>query len=197
MATLYQRNGTWWMRGKVNGRDYRRTTKTKDLERAKQVLEAFERSQKATTGNREWEKVVATWRYDSQSWLNRTYRHIRSKTKKRNWPENMSLLELEALTIMSDGRCAITGIDFSLNADSASRRNPFCISLDRVDCSKGYVAGNVRVVCLIVNISLNNWGEDAVRTMARAIVGAELFRALGQTRAHVEVIQSIENKLNA
>lgn len=196
MATIYQRNGIWWMRGNVNGRDYRRTTKTRDLERAKQVLADFERAQRATTGNRQWEDVVSGWRIDSQSWLHRTYRHIKKRTGIKGWTEHMTLLELNALAVLSDGRCAITGLDFHLDDQNASRRNPFCISLDRIDCSKGYVIGNVRLVCLIVNMALSNWGEAAVRTMARALVGAELFKCLGQTMAQARVIAEIEDRLN-
>jgi hypothetical protein len=48
--------------------------------------------------------------------------------------------------------------------------DPFSPSLDRIDCTQGYVAGNVRLVCLIVNFALNTFGDDAFLEMCRAVV---------------------------
>lgn len=196
MATLYQRSGFWWMRGQKDGQEYRRSTKTKDLDRAHEIVREFERALQSTSGNPDWQKVVEGWREDSQSWLHRKYRNMRDRSAMKGWPEYMSLVELEALTLRSDGRCAITGLPFELSDQTVSRRNPFGISLDRIDCSRGYVVGNSRCVCLIVNIAMSNWGSDSVRIMARALVGAEMFQCLGQTTAHVNVIETIEKRLN-
>ena len=184
------------MRGNKNGQEYRRSTKTKDLDRAQEIVREFERALQSTSGNPNWQKVVETWREDSQSWLNRKFRDIGKRSDRKGWPYAMTRMELEAVTLKSDGRCAITGLPFHLNDQNESRRNPFCISLDRIDSSRGYTVDNVRCVCLIINIAMSNWGSDAVRIMARALVGAEMFQCLGQNLAHVDIVQSIENRLN-
>lgn len=68
-------------------------------------------------------------------------------------------------------RCALTGIPFAPpDRDSAWSKNPYAPSLDRIDCSKGYEIGNVRVVLLAVNVALNEWGEDVFREIAAALV---------------------------
>lgn len=184
------------MRGQKSGQEYRRSTKTKDLDRAKEMVREFERALQSASANPDWQRVVEGWREDSQSWLNRKFRNMRERSILKGWPEHMTLVELEAVALRSDGRCAITGLPFELSDQTVSRRNPFGISLDRIDCSKGYVVGNVRCVCLIVNIAMSNWGSDAVRTMSRALVGAELFQCLGQNPAHGDIIKLIENRLN-
>jgi hypothetical protein len=45
------------------------------------------------------------------------------------------------------GRCALTGIEMTHGQDSPETN----ISIDRIDPSKGYVEGNIRLVCVAVN----------------------------------------------
>lgn len=63
------------------------------------------------------------------------------------------------------GCCVLTGIPFDPEPGS-----PFRPSIDRIDCDQGYVEGNVRVVCAIVNYALNTFGDDAFDRMCRARV---------------------------
>jgi hypothetical protein len=67
------------------------------------------------------------------------------------------------------GRCAVSGIDFDLDAVMSRRRAPFAPSLDRIDSSLGYVPGNIRLVCQIVNFAMNEWGEAPLRRLAAAM----------------------------
>ncbi len=58
-----------------------------------------------------------------------------------------------------NGRCALTGLRFSLDKGKSSAWIPFKLSIDRIDSKKGYVKGNIRLVCLAVNVALHTWGE--------------------------------------
>lgn len=58
-------------------------------------------------------------------------------------------------------KCQITGIPFDLNKFGCTRA-PFAPSLDRIDSRRGYTAGNVRVVCQMINLAMNVWGEIAI-----------------------------------
>ena len=71
-----------------------------------------------------------------------------------------------------NGRCALTGIEFRFerNADGKRHFTPFGPSLDRIDPKRGYTPDNVRLVCVIVNLSLNDFGEEVFRTMCEAYV---------------------------
>jgi hypothetical protein len=69
------------------------------------------------------------------------------------------------------GRCAVTGIRFSLEEyTQALVKHPFAPSLDRIDSKVGYTASNVRLVCVAVNFGMNEWGEDVFMRLARAAV---------------------------
>jgi hypothetical protein len=57
------------------------------------------------------------------------------------------------------GRCEISGYPFSTTGEP---RRPDALSIDRIDCSQGYVFSNVRLVCAAVNASLATWGLVAV-----------------------------------
>jgi len=65
-------------------------------------------------------------------------------------------------------RCAVTGAKFDLTVDEKSGRRPMAPSIDRIDSSLGYTEDNVRLVCQITNLALNNWGEDYLLKIAVA-----------------------------
>ena len=52
--------------------------------------------------------------------------------------------------------CAVTGIPML----ARSSGDPFSWSIDRVHGPAGYVDGNVRLVCRITNMAMNQWGEE-------------------------------------
>lgn len=65
-----------------------------------------------------------------------------------------------------NGCCALTGISFEIPQDrTCGKGTPFAPSIDRIDCSIGYIESNVRLVCLIVNYALNEFGETNFKTM--------------------------------
>ena len=180
-AGVYKRGEVWWYRV---GRDIRRSSQSGDREvavamreralqirrEARAVKAATRRSLKAST---EWQAWVQAQGANSDGWLHRTHRHMRRKTRLRNWIECLTLDELADLAIESNGHCALTGLPFSRKP-----RHPFAISIDRIDSGKGYCAGNVRLVLLAVNLGMSHWGEDAFRSIARALVGRELLKPL-------------------
>lgn len=84
---------------------------------------------------------------------------------KRRRETDIDLEYLKDLWEKQDGKCAITKIEMILERNHL----PFQASLDRIDCSKGYVKGNVRFICLIANYARNKWDDEAVtQFIARA-----------------------------
>lgn len=65
--------------------------------------------------------------------------------------------------------CSVTGLPLTWEHDGSSRSNPWAPSVDRIDCSHGYVPGNVRVVCVLYNLARNSFPDEAVVTMAKAL----------------------------
>lgn len=72
------------------------------------------------------------------------------------------------------GRCALSGLHFRAeHFKDALVKYPFGPSLDRIVPKRGYVAGNVRLVCTAANFARNQWGDEALRRLARGIVAME------------------------
>ena len=67
------------------------------------------------------------------------------------------------------GRCALSGIQFDLSPTD-TRRRPYSPSLDRISPKGGYTKGNVRLLCVVVNLALGDWGDEVLQAVARHIV---------------------------
>jgi hypothetical protein len=66
-----------------------------------------------------------------------------------------------AALVREHTRCAVTGVAFEFEG----KRNPFRPSLDRIDSSRGYEPGNVRLVTLAANLAMSNWGDETLLKM--------------------------------
>jgi hypothetical protein len=65
-------------------------------------------------------------------------------------------------------RCAISNMRFVYES-GAAWSNPYGLSLDRIDSSRGYSKDNVRWVLVAVNAAMGQWGEEPLRIIARRI----------------------------
>jgi hypothetical protein len=83
---------------------------------------------------------------------------VKSRAKKRDLEMNITKDHLMALWESQAGRCAISD---KVMAHVASQMNT--VSIDRIDSDKGYIVGNIQLVCKAVNYAKNTWGNDAVR----------------------------------
>lgn len=69
-------------------------------------------------------------------------------------------------------RCEVTGIKLTNALEGSGGRfmSPFNPSLDRIDSGRGYTKDNVRIVCVVVNLAINRFGDDVFSTMCHAYV---------------------------
>ena len=94
----------------------------------------------------------------------------RSRTKKGSLIFEITLEDVLKIYEIQKGSCALTNIEFSLDRLGRKSKNPFAPSLDRIDSDKGYTKENIRLVCVIVNLALNNFGDNAFDKMCRAYI---------------------------
>lgn len=85
--------------------------------------------------------------------------------------DHFSVSDFLAVVDRAGGKCELSGIPFETDK-AQGRRNPFSASLDRIDCSVGYARGNVRLICLILNCALADFGEAALERAATAFLKA-------------------------
>lgn len=106
----------------------------------------------------------------SERWIRQT----RLNLLKRDRAEHvLSETDLRGLCDRSQGICELTGMPFRENSKrhrQGHMLNPFSPSVDRINSRSGYTADNCRLVCLCVNLALNQWGDEVFDTMARAYV---------------------------
>lgn len=66
------------------------------------------------------------------------------------------------MMVQQNYRCAVSGVEFPLDPVSTNELKAFRPSVDRIQPKLGYVPGNVRIVCEIVNTAMNEWGEHSL-----------------------------------
>jgi hypothetical protein len=94
----------------------------------------------------------------------------KGRSKKSGLPFDLDKDFLIELLKNQNGKCAVTGIEFITELMPGCKRRPFYASLDRIDCNKGYIKTNVRFVCTIVNIAINEFGDLSFDKMCREYV---------------------------
>lgn len=69
--------------------------------------------------------------------------------------------------LVNPRRCNVTGYAVTFGGTS---RGPFTASIDRIDNSKGYVIGNVQIVCWMYNTMKSSWSHEDCLKVAHALV---------------------------
>ncbi len=66
-----------------------------------------------------------------------------------------------------EGLCALSGIRMTW---ATGKSSPTSISVDRIDSDRGYVEGNVRLVCMAVNAFRSTMNDAELLKFAKALV---------------------------
>jgi hypothetical protein len=74
------------------------------------------------------------------------------------------------LATRQNWRCAVTGLAFHDEKVEGAHVRPFMASIDRIKCAHGYTKGNIRLVCVAVNLAMSTYGESVFGQLARAYV---------------------------
>jgi hypothetical protein len=98
------------------------------------------------------------------------YSKARASKRKKDLDFDLDLQFIIELWNKQSGCCALTGIPFTLLPGTNTGHNPLNASLDRIDSTKGYIRSNVRMVCTMVNLALNNFGEEKFKELAVAYI---------------------------
>lgn len=75
---------------------------------------------------------------------------------------------LKQIYSLQKGLCAISGIPMTYKLGGG--RQPLNISVDRIDNNKGYIPGNIQLVCSHVNMMRGNLSSEDLLEFCRAIV---------------------------
>ena len=101
----------------------------------------------------------------------RAYNLLSSAKKraiKKNLEFNVSVEKI--IKAIKNGHCELTGLKFDMNRASKTQINPYSPSIDRKDSNKGYTNENVRIVLSAVNSALNQFGDDIMLPILKAMI---------------------------
>lgn len=95
-------------------------------------------------------------------------RSAKHRAAVRNLPMQLTTDDIATRLEVCDFRCEVTGIPFDLTLGRDRWRGPFRPSLDRIDSRLGYTVENFRLVCVVVNAALGEWGDIVFWQMVQA-----------------------------
>jgi hypothetical protein len=103
------------------------------------------------------------------------HKRARRRARERGIEFSLTARDVQALYESTKGRCELTSITFE-------NSGPFCASIDRINSGRGYLVGNVRLVCWAVNNALNKWGDGVFSRIATAYVARKLTEEGGDDK---------------
>lgn len=106
--------------------------------------------------------AIYTQRYHRINIFAGMRKNMKRSSKTKRWPAPVPLEYLRDLWIKQDGKCYWSGM--SMCKEHGRGKNPKMASPDRLDCSKGYVDGNIVLCCVWANfarsqIPVDKWIE--------------------------------------
>lgn len=129
------------------------------------------------------------------------YSNARKNALSRGIPFLLTRPEFDALVDYAGGRCMVSGVPFSVERVPDSTRRPYMSSLDRISSAHGYTADNVRLVCVLVNIALNEWGMEPLMRIAHQLVAradtpiaAPVLAPLQQEEVHMTITAYLKKR---
>lgn len=95
--------------------------------------------------------------------------YLRQKaTQRKKDGDVVSLDALETLWFAQQGKCALTGWPMTMELGNGVVQTN--CSIDRIDSNKGYVVGNVQLVCRIANVAKSSLTTSDFANLCKAVV---------------------------
>ena len=96
-------------------------------------------------------------------------RKSRERAKVKSLSFNLTEQSVLGIIEAQNGKCALTGIEFSTQNSDEGRRLPFAPSADRLDNAKGYTHDNIRIVCVIANLARGDFSDAEFIAMCNGV----------------------------
>ncbi len=104
-----------------------------------------------------------------EGFLTKILTSLKQRHKAKNYEgATVSLDYLSRLYDQQRGICAISNIPMHISTDHSD----FSVSPDRIDTSKGYIEGNIRLVCARVNLMRGAMNDHDLVWWCRAVVNS-------------------------
>lgn len=122
---------------------------------------------------------VETYRRTWRGWASFVVKSIRFRAKKKRIPCTIGKEDVVGLLARQGFTCALTGLPLKRQGDTprenstGAYRFPMGPSVDRIIPERGYVPGNVRIVCNWANWSRSDLSDVDFKTLCEAVASHE------------------------
>ena len=164
---LIRRGDAWYVMGTHERKRYRVSTGCADLASAKRRMDSIYYGINSAWRGAEGSDMNG-WKAAIKAMLDQQRYHA----KARGIPHKLKPEEVFDLLVDAGFRCTVSGIEVApprKGKDESGQRDPWKMSVDRIDTRHGYTIDNVRIVCLAANLAMNEWGYDTMLRLARAV----------------------------
>lgn len=135
---------------------------------------AYEAARQGIETEYRYKPTLAYLLRQKQGFLATVYRMLsRAKLRSQRKGLTFSLTTDDVLAILDDqdGKCAVSGMLFDVRPHPRrGAKQPFNMSLDRIDNRAGYTRQNVRVTTIMVNTARLDWSDADFYKMCAAVV---------------------------
>ena len=111
----------------------------------------------------------------------RMYLYNKMETIKRRKPVDVTLDELMEVYDAQEGRCAVTGVTMTHQADSPQTN----ISIDQIRPGQGYTKSNIRLVCAAVNYMKHRMSDEELVWWCKEVIRGVQRTSRGQREARL------------
>lgn len=115
------------------------------------------------------DRYYAKLALDSDRSLTYFFRESRKGAARRNIPFLLTEEEFKGIWKKQKGKCALSGIDLTLEHGSIAVPNPTRLSVDRIDSTQGYSKDNVQLITWQLNSAKNVWSNQQLIEVCRAV----------------------------
>lgn len=105
-----------------------------------------------------YKEIYKAKRTSVEGWARQLLDASRSRSSNTKKESNIDINHI--LELIRPMKCQRTGIDLEIGIKP---NNPFSPSLDRIDSLKGYVEGNIQIVCSMYNFCKNRFSDEQVK----------------------------------
>jgi hypothetical protein len=185
-ARTKQRSANWQSKNSERANEYqRRRHAAKVAKGDREYLTAQSRASAKYNASEKGKasQAAATARYretgQDKAWRAARYATVQGRAgmllhgaRNRAVKENreFDLIFDDIYVLVAAGTCPRTGFLFDLAPHPELRRHPFAPSIDRIDSTKGYIRGNVQIVCNWYNLAKHELPEAEMLAFCQAVV---------------------------
>lgn len=112
------------------------------------------------------------WSSSEYGRLYNIYCAAKQRSSKKKIPFSISFDDVIKMFNDQQGLCSLSGMKLITNEIREEGKNyyPYAPSIDKIDPTKGYVLDNIRIVSVIVNLSLNTFGDVVFDEMCKSYI---------------------------